>query len=753
MLNKQIIFLLFLLLSFLGRSQDCPIFPKPTNFNRIGGDFYFREMISVSKRNLSPEIMDDLKWYLTHELKVNSLFVNEEGQMVFKRIANVPPDYYALEVDDKITITYSSDASFFYAITSLKQLIQKSPDEFFIPKCSVSDEPKFQWRGMHLDVSRHFFTVSEVKQYLDWMARYKFNKFHWHLTDDQGWRIEIKQYPKLTEIGSVREKTLVGHASEQVKTYDQKEHKGFYTQKEIKEVIAYATARHIEVIPEIEMPGHARAALAAYPEYSCDGKKLPVAEEWGVFDKVFCSKDETIAFLQNILSEVVALFPGQYIHIGGDEAPKTSWKSCDRCQAKMMKNNLKSEEALQSYFIKQMDAFLTAKGKKLIGWDEILEGGLSPNAAVMSWRGTKGGIEAAEQNHLVVMTPGSHCYFDHYQSDRRTEPLAIGGYTPLEKVYAFQPIPDELAKDKQGLILGAQANLWTEYIATFDQVEYMVLPRMIALSEVLWGTNNDSYSDFLHRFKTYEMPYLEAKGVNYSKAAFYLKAEMETLKMPNFDFSSSAKGVLLKFENPDESQKVNVTAEHKKSVEVQNSTTVFIKRTTQPKRNRIMAISGLGNDADTAIVDVLQHNTLGAEWKIEPSASAFYAGKGAFTLTDGILGSRPWNGKDWLGFDLGHVDLSLDLGLKKRVNSISISFLAAPSSWIYLPETVLVRFSKNGRRWKEKTVLVNSDILNTKLGRKMRYIELKIKTMETIPAGSNGEGHTPWLFLDEIWMQ
>jgi hexosaminidase len=743
MLKKQTIFLLFILIALTGQSQDCPIFPQPTNFSSKGGEFYFGNMLSVSRQNLSSEIMDDLKWYLTHELEINALFVNNEGQIEFKRIANVPTDYYGIEVGDKITITYSSEASFFYAITSLKQLVQKSPDEYFVPKCSISDEPKFHWRGMHLDVSRHFFTVAEVKQYLDWMARYKFNKFHWHLTDDQGWRIEIKQYPKLTEIGSVREKTLVGHASNSVKTFELKEHKGFYTQKEIKDVIAYAAARHIEVIPEIEMPGHSMAALAAYPEFSCDGKKLPVVGEWGVFDKVFCSKDETITFLQNILEEVVQLFPGQYIHIGGDEAPKTSWKSCDRCQANIKKHNLKSEEELQSYFIKQMDGYLTSKGKKLIGWDEILEGGLSPNAAVMSWRGTKGGIEAAEQNHYVVMTPGSHCYFDHYQSDRRSEPLAIGGFTPLEKVFEFNPIPAELAKDKQGLILGAQANLWTEYISTFDQVEYMVLPRMIALSEVLWGTNTETYEQFLARFKKYEMPYLDKKEVNYSKAAFYLKSEITT----------GDDGVTLTFDNPENPMDVQISTENPKLVVKGKSNSIKVKRTLRVQKNKVVAISGKGNKADTVTIEILQHSTLGAEWKIEPQASAFYAGKGAFTLTDGIIGGRPWNGKEWLGFDEDRVDLNLDLGVKKRLKSISISCLAASSSWIYLPETIVVRYSKNGRRWKEKSASVTTEVSKILLGRKIRYLELKITSLEKIPEGNSGAGHTPWLFLDEIWMQ
>lgn len=723
-------------------AQDCSIFPHPSNYQETGGDFIFHEMISVSRRNLTQEIKDDLKWYLTHELNTNVLFVNDGGDVLFKRIANVPQDAYSIKVDDKITITYSNEASLFYAITSLKQLIKEGDVVKSIPKCMISDEPKFQWRGMHLDVSRHFFTVKEVKQYLDLMARYKFNRFHWHLTDDQGWRIEIKQYPKLTEIGSKRAQTLIGHASAEPEKFDGIEHKGFYTQDQIKEIVKYAADRFIEVVPEIEMPGHARAALAAYPEYSCNGKHESVAEKWGVFDKIFCSKNETIHFLQNVLDEIVELFPGEYIHIGGDEAPKTNWKSCERCQAQMIKHNLKSEAELQSFFITQMDGYLTGKGKRLIGWDEILEGGMSPNVAVMSWRGVKGGIEAAEQDHLVVMTPGSHCYFDHYQSDRRTEPLAIGGYTTLEKVYSFNPIPEGLSKDKRGLILGAQANVWTEYMEYFDQVQYMVLPRMIALSEVLWGTNKD-YNSFLIRLKEHELAKLGQKNLSYSNAAYYMKSKLESIDG----------GMKVTFSSADKENLIIGSDPIGEGVERISETEFILKATEQPTKNSVSASQMVGYSVDALEVKVLQHSTLGMEWKLNSKPSNYYPGNGGFTLSDGIIGTRPWNGKEWLGFDEGAAEMELKLVEKKKVKKVTVSCLNAPSSWIYLPKTITVLYSKNGRRWKKREVDADNEISEIFIGKKAKFLKLKIETMGKIPSGMNGEGHTPWLFMDEVWIQ
>ncbi|MEY2692976.1 MAG: hypothetical protein RIT03_1367 [Bacteroidota bacterium] len=417
----------------------------------------------------------------------------------------------------QINIHAGSNQGLFYGVQTLLQLMPIQKTSHLQLACvTIEDQPKYAWRGMHLDVARHFFPTSFIKKYIDYLATYKFNTFHWHLTDDQGWRIEIKKYPKLTEQAAWRNGSMVGHYRDQ--KFDSIRYGGFYTQDDIKEIVAYAAQRHITVVPEIEMPGHAQAALSAYPEFSCTGGPFEVAKVWGVLDDVYCPKEETFTFLTDILSEVIELFPSTYIHLGGDECPKTRWKNCSNCQQRIQALQLKDEHELQSYFVQRMEKFVNSKGRKIIGWDETLEGGLAPNAAVMSWRGTEGGIAAAKQNHFVVMTPGDYCYFDHYQLDPATQPLAIGGFTSLEKVYSFNPTPAELTPQEAPYILGAQANVWTEYIATEEQVEYMIFPRLMALSEVLWGTAKPlQYPEFAQRVAAH-FARLDQKGVRYCKS-------------------------------------------------------------------------------------------------------------------------------------------------------------------------------------------------------------------------------------------
>ncbi len=428
--------------------------------------------------------------------------------------------YKLIVNEDNIEITANSQKGIFYGIESLYQLIlanNKVGKELSIPTLSISDKPRFKYRGMHLDVGRHMFPPSFIKKYIDMLAFYKFNTFHWHLTEDQGWRIEIKKYPKLTAIGSIRKETLIGHGDRDSSefTYDGKPYGGFYTQDEIRDIVAYAAARQITIIPEIEMPGHSLAALAAYPELGCSGGPYEVATRWGVFDDIYCTKDKTFEFLENVLLEVMDLFPSKYIHIGGDEAPKTSWEKCKVCQATMKREGLKNEHELQSYFIQRIEKFLNEHGRNIIGWDEILEGGLAPNATVMSWRGTEGGIAAAKQGHDVIMTPGETCYFDHYQSKDKNEPLAIGGYLPLENVYNYEPVPESLSAEEAKHILGAQANVWTEYMPKSEQVEYMVLPRMAALAEVDWtAKDKKDWNDFQNRIKTH-FNFYKQLGYNY----------------------------------------------------------------------------------------------------------------------------------------------------------------------------------------------------------------------------------------------
>ena len=427
---------------------------------------------------------------------------------------------YILKINtDQINIEASTETGAIFGFQSLYQLMNLNLKNGVVKLQNqvIKDSPRFKYRGMHLDVGRHMYPVAFIKKYIDGLAMLKFNNFHWHLTEDQGWRIEIEKYPELNNIGSYRDSTLIGHYTDKPWQFDKTRYGGFYTKKEIKEVVRYAQERGINVIPEIEMPGHSQAAVSSYPEFGCTGEQVGVAPLWGVFKEIYCSKNETFDFLEDIIDEVVELFPGKYIHIGGDEAPKTNWKACGNCQNVINREELEDEHELQSYFITRMEKYINSKGKQIIGWDEILEGGLAPNATVMSWRGVSGGIEAAKMNHEVIMTPNATCYLDHYQAkDTAKEPLAIGGYTPIEEIYNYEPIPNELDESLQKYIIGAQGNVWTEYMKTSDHVEYMVFPRIFALSEVVWAKDKPSFNDFEN--KVIDMyPILDKMDINYSK--------------------------------------------------------------------------------------------------------------------------------------------------------------------------------------------------------------------------------------------
>ena len=427
---------------------------------------------------------------------------------------------------DKVNITGNSYGGVIAGIESLRQLfppqieskeIVKGTD-WAIPAVNIQDAPRFEWRGIMLDVSRHFYTIGEVKELLDVMALYKMNKFHWHLTDDQGWRIEIKKYPKLTTVGGYRKKTIVGYMWDNPTEWDTKRYGGFYTQEDIKEVVAYAKKRFVEIIPEIEMPGHSVAALTAYPEYSCTGGPFEVEGRWGVFNDIYCTKESTFTFMQDILDEVVELFPSSYIHLGGDEAPRIRWKNCVHCQERMKQEHLTKEAELQTYFINRIENYLNTKGKKIIGWDEILEGGILQRATVMSWRGEKGGIHAAKAGYDVIMSPNIYMYFNCLQS--KVNEKKIGNpnrVITLKKVYNYHPVPEVLSADEAKHIKGVQANLWTEYMSALDEMEYMLYPRVAALSEVAWSKKeNKDYGRFCTRLESIRRHY-DVLGVNYCK--------------------------------------------------------------------------------------------------------------------------------------------------------------------------------------------------------------------------------------------
>ena len=512
--------------------DDYLIIPKPNELKITKGRF----LLSPNTKIISATSLGQEAEYLSNILSSYGIAVtidssaNDKGNIKLELDATIDnTEGYKLSINyDAVVISGKSKAGIFYGIQSIRQLLPVETEngnivELTIPAVEISDSPRYEYRGMHLDVGRHFFPVASVKKYIDLIAMHKMNSFHWHLTEDQGWRIEIKKYPKLTEVGGFRKGTAIGLAGTRNApyTYDDTPYGGFYTQEEIKEVVAYAGERHITVIPEIELPGHSLAALAAYPQFGNTKGPYDVAKRWGIFNEIYAPTEETFGFLEDVLSEVMELFPSKFIHIGGDEVLKKEWKESAYAQEVIKREGLKNEHELQSYFIRRIEKFLNANNRNIIGWDEILEGGLAPNATVMSWRGVAGGIAAAKQNHTVIMTPGTHCYFDYHQvGEEGQKKEALTGskrHTTVEKVYAYEPTPIELTTEEAKFILGAQGNVWTEYMPTWDLVEYNVLPRMTALSEVVWSSKkNRDWSDFHMRLQHIVKRY-DALEYNYAK--------------------------------------------------------------------------------------------------------------------------------------------------------------------------------------------------------------------------------------------
>lgn len=520
-------------------NQSISIIPKPVEVIKNDGVFELKENTKIHISNSSlrnstlttqlKKILDTATWFnLPIVSKVSSQDTTVSLMLAPLTNTNNPEAYQLKVTPQHVVITASTEQGLFYGIQSLRQLFPieiEHKDPTFLPRTmawkipavEIFDEPRFQYRGMHLDVGRHFQPIEFVKKYIDLIAMHKMNRFHWHLTEDQGWRIEIKKYPKLTEIAAWRDSTSIRRPVGDFAVYDNKRHGGFYTQDEIREVVAYAKSKYITVIPEIELPGHSSAVLAAYPELGCFDKKYKVQSTFGVFEDIFCPKEETFTFLENVFDEVLELFPSEYIHIGGDEAPKKHWEESEIAQNVIKREGLNDELELQSYFVQRIERYLNSKGRQIIGWDEILEGGLAPRATVMSWREEKGGIEAAKMGHDVIMTPWSTNYFDHYQADMSSEPLAIGFFTPLTKVYNYEPIPKELNEEEGKHVLGSQGNLWTEFIHTPQKIEYMALPRMTALSEVVWSPKEDKdWYSFWGRLQV-QFQRFDILGYNYAK--------------------------------------------------------------------------------------------------------------------------------------------------------------------------------------------------------------------------------------------
>jgi hexosaminidase len=674
---------------------------------------------------------------------------------------------YLLDVGSNgILIRAAAPAGLFYGIQTLRQLLPAAIERpavsgqarsWTIPCVSVEDRPRFAWRGAMLDCSRHFFPKEFVKRWIDILALHKLNTFHWHLTDDQGWRIEIKKYPRLTEVGAWRvdREDKPWNAREPQKPGEAATSGGFYTQDDIREIVAYAASRFVTIVPEIEMPGHAKAALTAYPGFSCTGGPftVPPGGYWPITD-VFCpGNDGTFGFLEDVLAEVVELFPGPFVHIGGDEVDKTEWKRCPKCQARMKAEGLKDELELQSYFTRRIERILNAKGKHLVGWDEILEGGIAPQATVMSWRGTEGGIAAARAGHDVVMSPTSHCYFDYYQGDPNYEPLGIGGYVPLRKVYAFDPVPEVLTEAEAAHILGGQANLWTEYVPDGKHAEYLVLPRLAALAEVVWTPKaRRSWDDFASRVGGLLARY-GAADMNAARSAYLvaIKAASEAggtraavaleAEIPGLDIRYSTNG-----STPGPASKDYVKP-------------IVLKRTTE---FRAAAFDGRERLSPAVSIEkFLVHAASGRKPTLAMPWSPDYPGSGDMTLTDGLLGSSNHGDGRWQGFEGTDVDAVIDLGRPRDVHKIAARFLQDINAWIFLPATVEFAVSGNGKDFVKVAEIGNdisprqADIVIKEFGasfapRQARYVRVRAKTIGAVPDWHFGAGGKAWLFTDEI---
>lgn len=754
---KKNIFYFFLTLLFVFSLQSLYaqyIIPDPVKMEVAQGYFELKEstIISANGKEAYEDAMifnEYLKNLYGFELKIESDYKTKNNVIRLEKVirADIPQNSYEISMNQN-AINISGDG-IYYGLQSLKQLLfNKKDNSFIIPCVHIVDYPRYNYRGMHLDVVRHFFPKEFVKKYIDYIAMYKMNYFHWHLTDDQGWRIEIKKYPKLTEVGGWRKGVLTGRYRDKSRASDTAIYGGYYTQEDIKEIVEYAKQRHVTIIPEIEMPGHSLAALSSYPEYSCTGGPFEVMREWGVFEDIFCPKEETFTFLENILSEVVELFPSHYIHIGGDEAPKDRWKSCKHCRDLIKKEGLKDENELQSYFIRRIEKFLNSKNKSIIGWDEILEGGLAPNATVMSWRGTEGGIEAAKQNHNVIMTPGEYCYFDHYQGDPRNEPIAIGGYTTLEKVYSFEPTPAELTEEQKYKILGAQANLWAEYIITPDKVEYMVFPRIAALSEVLWTPpEKKNYGYFKDRLRMH-FSLLDKLGINYSKAMFDLGVKYHQTN----DRNGLAVELTAPFSNSEIHFTTNGTEPDLNSIKY--SGLIILKNPCTLKAAYYENGIKQGN---TFTQEFALNKATGKNISLENQPRKRYSVGGAFSLVDGVTGKLPWSGRDWLGFLGQDLNATIDLGKEQEISQVIVDVLNAEQNWIYLPREIEIFISKDGVTYKsvkkvewiiiknyERNINIDFDKVDAK------FVKVVAKNYGKIPSGMPGEGENAWLFVDEI---
>lgn len=747
-------------------NSDYEIIPKPLDVNCKGdASFLLKDGVAVIYPENNRKMQDNAEFLVDYVEKQTGVKLTSHAGMpvdgaicLTLDLSDDNAEAYKLIVNDKrVCISGASEAGVFYGIQTLRKSLPVAQDiNVNLSAVEIYDKPRFAYRGAMLDVARHFYTVDEVKTFIDMLALHNINRFHWHLTDDQGWRIEIKKYPKLMSVASERKETVVGRWYSGI--YDGKPYGGYYTQDELRDVIDYAAKRHITIIPEVDLPGHMQAALTAYPELGCTGGPYEVRTIWGVSQDVLCvGNDFTLQFVKDVLSEVADIFPSEYIHIGGDECPKVRWEKCPKCQERIKSLGLKSdakhtkEQRLQSYMIQEAAKYLKEKGKRIIGWTEILEGGLVPDATLMSWIGESGGIEAAHQHHDVIMTPNTYLYFDYYQSKKvEDEPLAIGGYLPIEKTYNYEPMPKELTKEEQQYIKGVQANLWTEYIPVFSQVQYMVLPRLGAAAEVQWtDPSKKDYKDFLRRVPHLVAVY-DCYGWNYATHVYDVNVDMKADTVNhvlNVQLSTMADDpIYYTLDGQDPTEK---SLKYTKPFTIDQS---VVLKTMAVHPDRTSKIS----------VDTIRFNkaTLKPVVLLQPNESRF-SPDGPVVLVDGRNGNHSFDTGAWLAVADNDLEAVINMQAETILSSASVHVYVRKDAWLFDARGFSVSVSSDNKNYKEVASqeykqMQESDsdgIIEHELSFdpcKATYVKIKVISEKSMPDWHWDAGKAPFLLVDEI---